>query len=454
MRFREFGLGPRPGRVIVAVILLLCLFPFGNLALAAPKGSHNTGRPDHLILSWTEDPLTTQTISWRTGADISQNSVQYLPAAEFNGSFAGAREEIGKGTPLYQGHFHFEVTLRGLIPDTNYVYRVGREGAWSKPAVFTTAAGGDCFSFLYMGDVQDGYDIWGTMLEQVATKNPKLKFALLGGDLVDKGNSSEEWQQFFSAAWPVFKELPLMPAVGNHDDTTLFRKSFAVPLNGPEGYERTIYSFDYGNCHITVLNSNSMGIPGTYDYDKIARWLKQDLAASQQTWKLVVCHHPPYQVVQNWRGEHLQTNWVPLFEQGGVDVVLSGHQHVYMRTKPLQEGKIQPDGQGIVYVMGNAGTKYYGPGPDYDYIAEQLAWVSNYQVIEIDGDTLTITAKDADGQVIDSYTLVKKPHDITGANTWASDYGRYFPQWGLFHRLSIPPYFAAAFANMAVQSGH
>jgi 3',5'-cyclic AMP phosphodiesterase CpdA len=397
MRFREFGLGPRPGKFIVAVILLLCLFPFGNLALAAPESNHNTARPDHLILSWTEDPLTTQTISWRTGADISPNSVQYLPAAEF----------------------------------------------------------GDCFSFLYMGDVQDGYDVWGKMLEQVATENPELKFALLGGDLVDKGNSSEEWQQFFAAAWPVFKELPLMPAVGNHDDTTLFRKYFAVPLNGPEGYEGTIYSFDYGNCHITVLNSNSMGIPGTYDYDKIAHWLKQDLAASQQTWKLVVCHHPPYQVVQNWRGEHLQTNWVPLFEQGGVDMVFSGHQHVYMRTKPLREGKIQPDGQGIVYVIGNAGTKYYGPGPDYDYIAKQLAWVSNYQVIEIDGDTLTMTAKDADGQLIDSYTLVKKPPDIAGANTWASDYGRYFTQWGLLSRLlSIPPYFAAAFANIAAQSEH
>ena len=59
-----------------------------------------------------------------------------------------------------------------------------------------------------------------------------------------------------------------MPAVGNHDDTTLF-ENLCRALNGPEGYERTIYSFDYGNCHITVLNSNSMGIPGTYDYDKL-----------------------------------------------------------------------------------------------------------------------------------------------------------------------------------------
>ena len=58
-----------------------------------------------------------------------------------------------------------------------------------------------------MGDVQDGYDIWGTMLEQVATKTLSLSSPCSEGDLVDKGNSSEEWQQFFAAAWPVFKEL-------------------------------------------------------------------------------------------------------------------------------------------------------------------------------------------------------------------------------------------------------
>jgi hypothetical protein len=156
-----------------------------------------------------------------------------------------------------------------------------------------------------------------------------------------------------------------------------------------------------------VLNSNYMGVPGIGDYEKIAGWLLNDLTGSAQRWKFLVFHHPPYPVVHDWRADVLQEHWVPLFEQGGVDMVFVGHQHVYMRTKPLRSGEIQPDGEGIVYVMGNAGTKYYGPGPDYDYIAEQVAWVSNYQVIEIEGDTLTMIARDAAGNVIDSYTLVK-----------------------------------------------
>jgi hypothetical protein len=454
MRFGELGSRPRQGGVFLGIILIPLVFFSANPVLAAAKDSHNAGQPDHLILSWTEDPLTTLTVSWRAGADTQQSVLQYLPASEFNGSFAAARETPGKARPLYQGHLRFEVTLRDLSPDTTYVYRVGVEGAWSEPATFTTAASGDSFSFLYMGDVQGGHDVWGRMLARVVAENPDLKFALLGGDLVDQGNSSEEWQQFFAAAWPVFKELPLLPAVGNHDDTAFFRNSFTVPGNGPEGYEGTVYSFQYGNCQIVVLNSNSMGLPGTEGYDKIASWLLQRLGASQQTWKVVVCHHPPYQAVQDWRGEHLQSNWVPLFEQGGVDLVLSGHQHLYMRTKPLRDGRIQADGRGIVYVIGNAGTKHYGGGPDYDYVAVQLTGVSNYQVIEIHGDSLTMIAKDEEGQIIDRFTLVKKPYHADSDNsTEIDDHGCSFRKWGFF-LINIPIHVATACANLAIQARH
>lgn len=411
MRRNKFTFQLKLGKTFICLTILSLFFTFSpnaKSALATPgSGGPNTGLPDHLVLSWAEDPLTTQTIAWRTGSDTAQGLVQYLPAEDFNGSFTGAGEVAGEKTGLYEGHFHFEATLRELTPGTDYVYRVGREGAWSEPATFTTAGAEEQFSFLYMGDVQEGHEAWGEMLEQVAAENPDLKFALLGGDLVNQGNSIWEWQQFFAAASPVFRQLPLMPAAGNHDDTELFHNSFALPQNGPKGYEDTVYSFDYGNCHITVLNSNCMGIPGIGDYDQIAGWLQNDLAGSNQQWKILVFHHPPYPVVHDWRADVLQEHWVPLFEQGGVDMVFVGHQHVYMRTKPLRGGQIQPDGEGIVYVMGNAGSKHYGPGPAYDYIAEQSAWTSNYQIIDINGDTLTMTSRDAAGNIIDSYLLVK-----------------------------------------------
>lgn len=399
-------------RPFAVLIVLIAFLMIGSFAIAsAENGGPNAGLPDHLMLSWTDDPQTTQTISWRTGTDSSQDTVQYMPAAVFNGGFDGAEEVTGVASGLYDGHLHFEATLRGLTPNTSYVYRVGRDGAWSEPAGFTAGAGEDGFTFLYMGDVQDGYAFWGEMLDKAFRDNPSIRFGLLGGDLVDHGTSIAEWQQFFAAASPVFSRIPLMPAVGNHDDSELFRKSFAVPRNGPAGYEDTIYSFDYGNCHFTVLNSNFMGPLDLGDNERIAVWLQNDLENSEQQWKFVVFHHPPYPVVRDWRAEILQEYWVPILERCGVDMVFVGHQHVYMRTKPIRDGTIQPDGEGIVYIMGNAGMKYYAPGPGYDYIAEELAWVSNYQVIDINGNSLTMTAKDDNGQVIDSYQFVKQPID-------------------------------------------
>jgi hypothetical protein len=67
-----------------------------------------------------------------------------------------------------------------LNPDTSYVYRVGREGAWSQPATFTTAASSGRFSFLYMGDVQEGYQEWGDLLQVAGREKPGPKGG--GGD--------------------------------------------------------------------------------------------------------------------------------------------------------------------------------------------------------------------------------------------------------------------------------
>ena len=244
---------------------------------------------------------------------------------------------------------------------------------------------------------------------------------------MDQGNSMEEWQQFFAAGQQVFRKLPLMPAVGNHDDTEFFRQFFLLPRNGPEGYQDTIYSFDYGNCHLTVLNSNCMGIPGIGDYDKIAGWLQEDLQRSQQLWKVLVFHHPPYPVVQDWRAEVLQKHWVLIFVENGLDIVFVGHQHVYMRTRPLGGGQVQPEGEGIVYVMGNAGTKHYGPGPGYEYMATQLARVENYQIIDINGGILTMTAKDGQGNVIDSFGLVKETVGDSPSARWLMGLMRFLP---------------------------
>ena len=60
------------------------------------------------------------------------------------------------------------------------------------------------FSFLYLGDVQEGFAEWKSMLEKVYDENPHIKFALLGGDLTTEDNDYIEWEEFLSAATGYF----------------------------------------------------------------------------------------------------------------------------------------------------------------------------------------------------------------------------------------------------------
>ena len=370
-------------------------------------GGPNTGQPDQIILSWTANPETTETVSWRTN-DAMQDEVEYWPV---NNS-TGAQEVTATGNATYSvycpGSYRFQATIQGLSPSTSYEYQVGGDGTWSRPASFITAAPYGDFTFLYMGDVQQGYQEWGDMLQVAAGENPK--FALLGGDIVGDSSGSaaiSEWQQFFAAATPLFSRVSLMPAAGNHDDGTLEWDSFAVPQNGPAGYTG-FYSFDYENCHVAVLDSNDLTASGSGQYNTISTWLKNDLNSSSKTWKFVVLHYPPYEIYPDSRLPVINRCWAPIFEQCGVDLVFDGHQQVYARTSPIKNGQIQPDGSGTVYVMGNAGTFYYPIGPYFNYLVKETAYYSNYEAVNIDGATLTMTAKDANGNVIDSYQLTKQ----------------------------------------------
>lgn len=361
-------------------------------------------QPRAIILSLTGDPQTSETVSWQTIEPVPE-TLQYLPTVDYKSSFSGATSLQASETDLFADTYHMEATLNGLSPNTSYTYRVGREGCWSEPAAFTTAAPSNPFSFLYMGDVQTGFEGWEGLLNAAAAESAQPKFALLGGDLVNDGTNSAQWEQFMDAAAPTFSQIPLMPINGNHDDSASFRNIFALPQNGPAAYLEQAYSFDYGNCHFVGLNCNLLTAPGTASYDSISTWLKDDLKNSTKEWKIVFFHYPPYPVVSDSHVQTLQTYWVPILEEGRVNVVFDGHQHIYMRTKPLKGGQITTDGKGIVYVMGNAGGEGFAPGPEYDYIAQEIAYDSNYELVTINGDTFSLIVKDVKGQVLDSCSL-------------------------------------------------
>lgn len=374
-------------------------------------------RPDQIILTWTADPQTTQTVSWRVYG-VAGSKIQYLPQSGSTDDFSSAQEKDIAGSQLYGGFNHFVAELDNLQPGTTYVYRVGKDSGWSEPATFTTAAATNNFSFMFMGDVHSGYydtsaGIWQQLLAQACSAYPDIKFALQAGDIVDNSEDTGDWSQLFTAAAGVFDHIPLMPAEGNHDsgDADLFNKYFALPQNGPVGYEGHNYSFDYGNAHFVVLDSSLMGCDGDA-YQAGITWLENDLQQSNKKWKFVMFHVPAYTINigdnDAAASDIIRQYWVPVLERNGVDMVFVGHQHMYMRTYPIYQGQVQdrPTG-GITYLMGNAGNKFYINPKQHDYVAKVLSNVTCYTYIKIEGDVLTMITRDVDGNVLDEYKVDK-----------------------------------------------
>jgi hypothetical protein len=110
--------------------------------------------------------------------------------------------------------------------------------------------------------------------------------------------------------------------------------------SGTEHY----YSFDYGNIHFVCLDSNSSVLtvdnpatPSVNEDGPMATWLRLDLASTTATWIIAFWHHPPYS-----KGSHdsdtssqlvsMRTNFNPILENGGVDLVFLGHSHNYERS--------------------------------------------------------------------------------------------------------------------------
>jgi 3',5'-cyclic AMP phosphodiesterase CpdA len=374
--------------------------------------------PDQVVLTWSGDPKTTQAIQWRTATSAKRGIVAYQERAQVNRLSprrflkVKARTEVLEDKALVNDpriHRH-TVELKGLKPGTTYLYCVGdgSRNGWSELAEFTTAPDRAMpFSFIYMGDAQNGLDRWGTLARNAFRERPDAAFYLMAGDLVNRGNERDDWDSFFSNAASIFDRRQLAPVIGNHEcqggHPSLYLKQFALPIQGPPGLEaERAYAFEYGNALFVILDSN-------LDPETQAAWLEEQLANTQATWKFVTYHHPAYSSAPNRDNRRLRDAWTPLFDKYHVDLALQGHDHAYLRTHPLHnQQRVESTQEGTVYIVSVSGTKMYSQA-ERDTTAFGMTKVSTYQVldIQISGDRLLYRAYDIDGTLRDEFVIEK-----------------------------------------------
>lgn len=261
-----------------------------------------TPEPDQIVLTWSGDPKTTQAVQWRTSTTVDAGMVRYQKASDYRRFTPLEPQQVQAQTTTLGSpktvndiavHRH-TATLTGLEPGTSYLYAIGdgSEAGWSELYEFTTApASPEGFSFLYFGDAQEGYGRFDSVLKAALRERPDPAFLLTIGDLIDRGSERDDWDAFFESTVGHFENHTLVPAVGNHEaqegDPQMYLDTFALPENGPQGYEENAYSFTYSNALFVVLDSN-------LEAETQTAWLERQLANSDATWKFVVAHHGAY----------------------------------------------------------------------------------------------------------------------------------------------------------------
>ena len=390
-------------------------------------------------------------VRWRTAAPTSSRVVY--------GTQPGSLTQTVEDPVLVTEH---EIELTGLSPETRYYYSVGTQTE--------ILAGDDADHFFVTSPVPGSSKptrVW--ILGDSGTANPSAfavrdayyaftgavhtdLWLMLGDNAYNSGTDPEYQEKLFDVYPSMLRKSVLWPTLGNHDGVTAnsstqsgpYYDIFTLPSQAeaggvPSGTE-AYYSFDFANIHFVVLDSHESdrSVGGT-----MLTWLEQDLAATTQDWIIGYWHHPPYT-----KGSHdsdiefqlveMRENVAPILDDYGVDLILSGHSHVYERTFLMEghygtsdtflesmkvdsgDGREDGDGEyrkillgqeshsGVVYTVAGTAGRTTGGTLDHPAMYISMAQIGSV-VLDVNRNRLALKFIDHTGTIQDYFTIAKGP---------------------------------------------
>ncbi|MDD3138405.1 MAG: metallophosphoesterase family protein [Lachnospiraceae bacterium] len=367
-------------------------------------------------------------INWTTYSDDFYK-IEYMEEADYTGKISRfsrkaqvvlmSRNSI-KDTDLYKNR----AMLKRLKSDTEYLYRIVKVGGKDASSInnfHTSARSG--YSFAVLGDPQLGAynnndtEIWTSSVTAALNTLGKNDFIISVGDQVDGSNDLQTVLNCYSIfrSPEVFKEIPIMTVKGNHEAAGiteyLYNAQF-VDAN-PSGN----YWFTYQDSLIIALDSNSKA------YEEQREFIYKAIEDAQKKWVIVVMHHSIFSGGEHNSDETIverRKEYSDIFHDADIDLVLSGHDHIYSRSYYMSgmlpdkspEGQQKDRGETLYITSGSSsGNKFYGEQEKklgytaFEY-TESDACVTH---VKVGKNEITIIAYTiADGKEIDRYTLVKE----------------------------------------------
>lgn len=358
-------------------------------------------------LGLAEGPLVQQ--STESGATLVWWTTHPIATTFSYQDSAGVRHEA----PVETDGKHHRARLSGLSAGSAYDYQIGVRDRNYSFRLETARPAGSAFNFVIFGDSGDATQAQHLIARQMEKLTPDL--LVHTGDLIyPDGRRDRYAERFFSVYDKLISRVSFWPSLGNHDvddghQNDAYRAVFELPENGPAGLPpEDNYWFEYADARFVVLDSNvEEGVLSA----QVAPWLETTLTAAAACWKFVVFHHPPYTSGKYTPTTRVQNTLVPVFDRAGVDVVFSGHDHLYERTHPLRGGEIVGSGQGVIYIVSGAGgAKLYqekSPENRPAWLAVLRNDIHSFSHISISGNQLNFRQIDKNGSLLDEWRLEK-----------------------------------------------
>ncbi len=433
---------------IIAVLLCVCLLAIGTTGFASAEEAAAGKEPTRVSVTVNGDTTTSRGFCWYTN-EQTDTKVEIVGVPE------SVYAVIDVECTEWEGKWMHKAVVTGLTPGMAYIYRVGDGENWAE-GTFRTDDGNDKVSFINIADVQasslENFQKGANTLAAAFKKLPLADFVSNCGDFTND-STNEEWDFYDEAFGEMNKLYTIVPVSGNHDGLGVsywFNNMFA--LDNSESVEiksGVNYSFDYGNVHFAVLNTNDLVAISNAQL----KWLENDMNSTDKDWKIVFFHKSPYTLGKDGKWPdalYLQKSLTKVLDECNVDMAFSGHDHQYLRTKPLTGNKL--DENGTTYVLsGTAGSKRYEIRPflqdhfmNMDYVDRIVIqregygnfadsadykpeWIGGcFETVEIDGNTLSLNTyilNDETGEthLVDEYKVTKALGEnkitFTGDNT-------------------------------------
>lgn len=349
-------------------------------------------------LSWSNDGMiqnnlssTTMTISWRS-EEMEVGHLVYWSDTTDPVTLTNATINI-----------QHSYRLDNLQPDTKYYYKIGNELHESPKLHFTTmAANPSVITFSMWADTQPPGSNFRLTTPLIVDRDPQ--FVIQSGDLVSQGGNWDHWQEYLSVIKDFTPYRAFMPAPGNHEtygddpDIENFKEVFALPGN------ESTYSYCVGQDDMLfiAINTGANGVITANDLDFVQQTLNAHYL--DFTWIAIYCHHPPYCSESTNTG--LNASFATFVETYDVDVVFTGHVHIYERF--VVPNNVTGNTNITFYVAGGGGGSLSGDREVLDAYSEMHFNEHHVLHARVTDSEFYIETQDISTEIRDTHTMTPK----------------------------------------------